>query len=142
VRLLDADALARAETSDHGVLCTLHPTRGVDAVPACFVIDGEVVAVPIDAVKPKSSAALQRIRNLERDPRATLLCERWDPYDWSRLWWVRLGLVRSDETPETTTRCADRLQAKYPQYAEAPFASILTFRITAIAGWAAVAEAP
>ena len=31
-------------------------------------------------------------RNLEADPRATLLVEHWDRSDWSRLWWVRAEL--------------------------------------------------
>jgi Pyridoxamine 5'-phosphate oxidase len=140
VRLSDAEALARAEGADHGVLCTVHARRGVDAVPACFVIDGDVVAVPIDAVKPKTSASLQRTRNLARDARAALLVERWDPTNWSRLWWVRLSLVQDDEPQAAVDRLAARLRQKYEQYAEASFEAILTFRVTEVAGWSAAAE--
>src|SRR6185312_10108116 len=65
----------------------------VDAVPVAYVVDADrFVGVPVDRVKPKASLRLQRERNLEADPRATLLAEQWDPDDWSRLWWVRAEL--------------------------------------------------
>jgi len=137
MELTTADALQRATEADHGILATVHPSRGVDAVPACFVIDGDVVAIPVDRVKPKRSTELQRIRNLEADPRATLLCEHWDAADWSRLWWVRLALVRSTETAAVVTGLETQLTRRYPQYASTTFARILTFRIVEIAGWSA-----
>src|SRR6478736_2798980 len=49
--------------------------RRASLVPACYAIDGDRLAIPIDAVKPKGSTALGRVRNLERDPRAALLVE-------------------------------------------------------------------
>ena len=39
--------------------------------------------------KPKRTRALQRLRNIEANPRVEVLIDRWDE-DWSRLWWVRL----------------------------------------------------
>ena len=92
MRLADDDALVRLAAHDHGILCTLNAERGVDAVPVAFVVDDGHVGVPIDLVKPKTSLRLQRERNLEADPRATLLVEHWDRDDWSRLWWVRAEL--------------------------------------------------
>jgi PPOX class probable F420-dependent enzyme len=130
-------ALERAAAADHGVLATLHRSRGADLVPACFAIDDDRLAIPIDSVKPKGSTALGRIRNLERDPRAALLVEHWDPADWSRLWWVRLLLVRTTEPPERVGSLERALRARYPQYAAAPFIEILTFRIDHVSGWAA-----
>ncbi len=80
---LDAvEALRRAAEADHGVLATLNKNHGAMLVPACFAIDGDRLAIPIDSVKPKGSTALGRVRNLEVDPRATLLIEHWDPVDW------------------------------------------------------------
>lgn len=134
-----AEALRRAAAADHGVLATLHEPRGADLVPACFAIDGDRLAVPIDSVKPKGSTALGRIRNLERDPRATLLVEHWDATDWSRLWWVRLLLIRTSEPPERVAVLERGLRARYPQYATAPFVELLTFRIDHVAGWEAAA---
>jgi hypothetical protein len=132
-----AEALRRAAAADHGVLATLHQSRGADLVPACFAIEGDRVAIPVDSVKPKGSTALGRIRNLERDPRATLLVEHWDAADWSRLWWVRLLLVRTTEPPDVVASLEDALRRRYPQYATAPFIEILTFRIDHIGGWSA-----
>lgn len=119
------------------MLATLHEPRGADLVPACFAIDGDRLAIPIDSVKPKGSTALGRIRNLERDPRATLLVEHWDAADWSALWWVRLGLVRTSEPPERVATLERGLRARYPQYADAPFVELLTFRIDHVGGWEA-----
>jgi hypothetical protein len=140
VHLDRAEALRRATAADHGVLATLHDARGADLVPACFAIDGDRLAVPIDSVKPKGSTALGRIRNLERDPRATLLVEHWDAADWSRLWWVRLLLTRTSEPPELVAVLERGLRARYPQYATAPFVELLTFRIDHVAGWEAAAR--
>lgn len=135
-----AEALRRAAAADHGVLATLHEPRGADLVPACFAILDDRVAIPIDSVKPKGSTALGRIRNLERDPRATLLVEHWDAADWSRLWWVRLLLRRSEEPPERVAALERALRDRYPQYAKARFVEILTFRIEVVGGWAASAS--
>jgi len=137
MHLTKDEALRRATVADHGVLATLNHTRGADLVPACFAIDGDRVAIPVDSVKPKGSTALGRIRNLERDPRASLLIEHWDAADWSRLWWVRLLLIRTSEPPERVAILEGALRARYPQYASAPFVEILTFRIDHIGGWAA-----
>jgi len=137
MHLTKDEALRRAAAADHGVLATLNHVHGADLVPACFVIDGDRVAIPIDSVKPKGSTALGRIRNLERDPRASLLVEHWDAADWSRLWWVRLLLVRTTEEPGRVAALEAGLRARYPQYATAPFVDILTFRIENLGGWAA-----
>lgn len=140
MRLGNDEALARLAIHDHGILCTVHPTRGVDAVPVAYAVDNDgYVCVPVDRVKPKASFRLQRERNLERDPRAALLVERWDAEDWSRLWWVRAELrwqadVGADRRAEGL---AARLAARYPQYRDQPFARLLVLRIVAVAGWAA-----
>ena len=131
------EALRRAAVADHGVLATLNRTGAADLVPVCFAIVDEAVAIPIDSLKPKRSSALGRVRNLERDPRATLLVEHWDAADWSRLWWVRVALVRSEVAADLEARLVRALRERYRQYATAAFVAILTFRIEAISGWAA-----
>lgn len=97
MRLDEAEAMERLVQHDHGVLCTLHPVRGVDAVPVVFAVVEGHLGIPVDTVKPKSSTRLQRERNLATDPRATLLVEHWDRDDWSMLWWVRAELHRVDD---------------------------------------------
>lgn len=131
------EAMSQAAAADHGILATLERTRGADLVPACFAIVGEWLAVPIDSVKPKGSTALGRIRNLERDPRATLLVEGWDRDDWSRLWWVRLSLRREEAPATTLGELVLALRDRYPQYRDAPFTEVLAFRIQHVVGWSA-----
>jgi hypothetical protein len=139
MRLDEGSARARLVAHDHGVLCTVHRERGADAVPVVYVVDDDgYVAVPIDRVKPKSSSRLQRERNLEADPRATLLIEHWDRGDWSRLWWVRAELRwQRDVAPDRVEALAAGLASRYPQYADQPFTSVMVLRIVGVTGWAA-----
>jgi len=139
MRLAEAEALARFAAHDHGVLCTVHPERGVDAVPVVYVTDDDgYVGVPVDLVKPKASLRLQRERNLEADPRASLLIDQWDRDDWSQLWWVRAELRRQDDdSAGRAESLADGLSRRYPQYRDRPFARVLVLRIVTVSGWSA-----
>lgn len=139
MRLSATEARARLAARDHGVLCTVHAERGVDAVPVVYVVDdGDCVGVPIDRVKPKSSSRLQRERNLEADPRAALLVEHWDRDDWSRLWWVRAELRwRGDAAPGREAELATLLALAYPQYRDRPFTRVLVFDVIGLTGWTA-----
>ena len=89
VRLTTGEAWSLLRRSDHGVLATVHADRGVDAVPVVFVVDANRILSPVDAVKAKSTARLQRLANLERDQRCALLVDHYED-DWSALWWVRV----------------------------------------------------
>lgn len=143
MRLAADEARARLVGHDHGILCTVHAVRGVDAVPCAFAADDDgFVGVPVDRVKPKSSSRLQRERNLEADPRATLLVEQWDREDWSRLWWVRAELRwEADPSPGREAALAALLARRYPQYRDQPFDHILVLRIVGVTGWAAGTDA-
>jgi PPOX class probable F420-dependent enzyme len=139
MRLADSEARARLAARDHGTLCTVHAARGVDAVPVAYVVDGDgYVGVPVDRVKPKASLRLQRERNLEADPRATLLVEHWDPDDWSRLWWVRAELRwQGAGSPDRAEALAAQLAGRYRQYEDQPFARVLVLRVVGVTGWSA-----
>jgi hypothetical protein len=118
----------------------VHAERGVDAVPVAYVVDEDgYVGVPVDRVKPKASLRLQRERNLEADPRATLLIEHWDQGDWSRLWWVRAELRWQGDAAghARTAALAAGLAECYPQYRDQPFARVLVLRLVGVTGWAA-----
>ncbi|WP_448624372.1 TIGR03668 family PPOX class F420-dependent oxidoreductase [Geodermatophilus sp. URMC 64] len=138
MRLTETEARTRLAAHDHGVLCTVHSERGVDAVPVVYVVDDDGwVGVPVDRVKPKSSSRLQRERNLETDPRAALLVEHWDPDDWSRLWWVRAELRwQGDAVAARAADLAARLEHAYPQYRDQPFSRVLVLRVVGVTGWA------
>jgi PPOX class probable F420-dependent enzyme len=138
MRLGEDEARARLAAHDHGVLCTVHAARGVDAVPVVYVVDEDgYVGVPVDRVKPKASSRLQRERNLEADPRGMLLVEHWDRDDWSQLWWVRASLrfQRDDRAAALAALLAER----YPQYRDQPFDRVLVLQIVGITGWSAKA---
>lgn len=138
VKLNPDEARIRLASSDHGVLCTVHLARGVDAVPVVYAVDDGYVGVPVDRVKPKTSSRLQRARNLESDPRAALLVEHWDRQDWSQLWWVRAELRRaSDEPTERAAALAARLADLFPQYRDQPFTTVIVLQVVAVTGWAA-----
>lgn len=133
------DARARLVASDHGVLSTLDPDRGLHAVPVCFAVVGERLVVPVDRVKAKRSTDLRRTHNLALDPRATLLCEHWDRDDWSQLWWVRVEMRTTDTSPTEAEAAVleQALRERYVQYRTSEFAALLVFDIVSVSGWAA-----
>jgi hypothetical protein len=139
MRLSEAQARTRLAAHDHGTLCTVHPERGVDAVPCVYATDDDgFVGIPIDRVKPKSSPRLRRQSNVELDPRAALLVEQWDHDDWSRLWWVRAQLLWDGAAPQVReSDLGDRLARAYVQYRDKPFERVLVFRVVGVTGWAA-----
>lgn len=144
MNLSSQQSLDRLDAHGHGVLATLHAIRGADVVPVVYAVADGHVGVPVDLVKPKSSTRLQRERNLESDPRATLLIEHWDSDDWSALWWVRaqlswLGDPTGSPGEGLVDRLAGRLAERHTQYHGRPFARVLVFRIDGVSGWAAEA---
>lgn len=140
MRLTEGEALERLAAADHAVLSTVHPERGVDAVPVVHALihhgSGHFVGIPIDRVKPKADRTLQRERNLNLDPRACLLVEHWDATDWTTLWWVRAHLEAvSEPAPDVVEMLSEALSRRYPQYADRPFARVLVHRVTTVTGW-------
>ena len=142
MKLDEETARSRLRGHLHGVLCTLHPLRGPDPQPVVYAVsDDGHVGVPIDRVKPKASSRLQREDNLAADPRASLLIERWETDDWSKLWWVRADLEHVEDPPSSLTDdLADRLARTVPQYADKPFHRVIVCRIVKVTGWAASEE--
>lgn len=114
-----AAALARIGSAPVARLATIRPEGGPHIVPVTFAIVGEQAFTMIDH-KPKATAYLQRIANIEQDPRTSLLVDGYDD-DWTALWWVRLDgsakVVTSGSSWETAR---DALTDKYHQYRESP----------------------
>ena len=133
---LDEDACwARLATGDHGVLSTVHPDRGVDAVPVVFVRDGTRLVIPIDTVKAKSGGRLQRLTNLEADDRAVLLIDHYDA-DWSHLWWVRAHGRAVEATPSAEVLSA--LGHRFVAYgAPGSVTSVIVLTVDSLTGWTA-----
>jgi PPOX class probable F420-dependent enzyme len=97
-------------------LATVAPDGRPHVVPICFAVEDDTLYTAIDE-KPKRTRALQRLRNIEANPRVEVLVDHYEE-DWSRLWWVRLrGTARVVERDE---RALDLLMTKYEQYRSAP----------------------
>ena len=138
MKLSGEQALQRLTEHVHGVMCTVHPERGPDPVPAVYAVHDGHVGVPIDQVKPKASTRLKREDNLLDDPRSALLVEHWDTEDWSRLWWVRADLEHVEgPSASLIEQLADRLSRSVPQYADKPFHRVVVCRIVRVTGWSA-----
>jgi PPOX class probable F420-dependent enzyme len=132
---LDADACwERLGPHGHGVLGTVHVDRGVDAVPVVFVRHGDDLVIPIDTVKAKGRARLQRLRNLDADARCVLLVDHYDD-DWSQLWWVR---VHGRGGEAAAAPYVDRLARAFPAYgATGAVTSVIVLRVDQVIGWSA-----
>lgn len=86
-------------------------------VPVCYAFDGHRCFSAIDA-KPKRvpPRSLRRVRNIEANPRVSLVVDRYDE-EWSRLAWVIVE-GRADIMTGGAERAAavDLLREKYAQY--------------------------
>ncbi len=138
----ETDCWTRVEVARHGVLSTVHDSRGVDAVPVVYAVVSGLIVVPVDTVKPKRHLELGRLANLAGDPRCVLLVEHYAD-DWSELWWVRVHATASVPVPEGADPAStwlSALAARYPQYrAPGAVAATVILRPTAVTGWAAQA---
>jgi PPOX class probable F420-dependent enzyme len=117
-----ADAQSRHRFSKARVarLATVRPDGGPHLVPVVFALVRDVIWTAVDA-KPKSPRRLQRLRNIEAEPRVSLLVDHFDG-DWSKLWWVRVdgtaSIVPVDGAEGRAAVAA--LTVKYPQYESDP----------------------
>ena len=114
------DARQRVAEARVARLATVRPDGAPHVVPVTFaLLDDDRVVTAVDA-KPKTTQQLQRLANVEADPRVGLLVDHYDE-DWQHLWWVRLdGMARVvGEEPERG-ETMEPLLAKYAQYADAP----------------------
>jgi PPOX class probable F420-dependent enzyme len=144
MRLAQDDCWSRLRSAEHGTLCTLGAQGAIDAVPVCYAVVSDRIITPIDRIKPKATTDVGRLRNLDRNGSATLLCDLWNGSDWAQLWWVRARLIRltDDEVSEGSVASYEAaLRAKYVQYREAEFVETVVFDVVSLIGWAAAAEA-
>ena len=98
-------------------------------VPVCFVLHDDALFIAVDE-KPKRDANLARLRNIERDSRATLLVDHYEA-DWTWLAWVRVEgraevLARGDLAPAVLAA----LRERYRPYREMSLESLPLIRLT------------
>jgi len=112
-----ADEVARSRVAR---LATLDADGRAHLVPIVFALVRETLYSAVDA-KPKRSRTLRRIENARERPDVTVLVDRYDDGDWTRLWWVRIrGRARVLDDGEEAATALVALTAKYAQYREAP----------------------
>jgi len=100
-------------------LATVRPDGRPHIVPITFAVDGDTIVTAVDH-KPKTTTSLQRLRNIEVHPGASVIIDHYEK-DWSRLWWVRGdGAARIVGDGPTHQRAVSRLVEKYGPYRETP----------------------
>ena len=117
VRAAPTWAIAFLRDARVGRLATADASGRPLAVPICYAFDGHTLYSAVDA-KPKRvpTRGLRRIRNIEENPRVSLVVDEYDE-DWTRLRYV-IAEGRATLLTDGTvfTGAIDLLRAKYPQY--------------------------
>ena len=116
-------------------LATLGAGGAPHLVPVTFALRDDRIVIAVDH-KPKRTTSLARLRNIERDPRVSLLADFYAD-DWDLLWWVRAdGTARVLDSSPLVAWLVD----KYPQYnAHPPTGPVIVVDVTKWRGWAASA---
>ena len=109
-------------------------------VPITFALVGDSIITAVDH-KPKRTTELTRLSNIARDPRVSVLVDRYDD-DWDRLWWVRAdGTATVLRDPAESAHLIDALVRVYAQYEIArPGGPVISIHVTRWAGWTAGRE--
>jgi PPOX class probable F420-dependent enzyme len=113
----------------HLATASLHSQPHV--IPICFVFDGKYFYSPIDE-KPKrtSPAKLKRAINIQANPQATLVIDRYSE-DWKHLAFVLIsGKAKILHRGAAHAEAVRRLRRKYPQYRQMAIHSRPMIQIT------------
>jgi len=122
--------------ADHAYLASVRPDGGPHVVPFTFVVVDDIIYWVVDS-KPKSSQRLQRLINIEREPRVSAVADGYSA-DWSRLWWARADGVAAPVPDVSAAKARELLARKYPQYrVEPPLGRIISITVDRWTGWAA-----
>ena len=141
MRLPAAVARRRFAAERVARLATVAPGGGPHLVPVTFAVaigDGiDRVYTTVDA-KPKTTTRLQRLRDIEADPRVALLADHYAE-DWDTLWWARAeGVATVLARPGDLAEPLRLLATRYPQYrAQPPGGPVISVRVERWTGWSA-----
>ncbi len=132
----------RLDQARVGHLATVGEGDRPHVVPICFIRISGTVYSAVDH-KPKRSARLRRLANLESRPSCALLVDRYDD-DWSQLWWIRIdGRGRLAEEHQESLAALDALASKYPQYvAQRPTGPVIAVDIDHWSSWSTSPSGP
>lgn len=128
-----AEARERFAAARVARLATITPAGTPHLVPITFALIDETVYSVVDA-KPKRTTELQRLTNVQSNPRVALLVDHYEE-DWQKLWWVRAdGLARTlDPDEPEARRSLAALRERYPQ--QRPIGPVLAVDVNRWTGW-------
>jgi PPOX class probable F420-dependent enzyme len=128
---------ARVAAARVARLATVRADGTPHIVAVTFALDNDIVVSAVDH-KPKRTQQLQRLRNLEERPTASLLVDHYED-DWSKLWWVRLDLdVEIVRDGPRRTGLLEPLIRKYADYrVTAPRGPVLVMAVRSTTSWSA-----
>lgn len=118
-------------------LATLGRNGRPHIVPITFAPADGAVYFAVDH-KPKRTADLQRLRNIEANPWVSVLFDHYDD-DWSKLWWVRVeGRAHIAGEGADFENGIALLVKRYSQYRSTPPAGpVVAITIERMTGWSA-----
>ena len=132
---LDRELRQRVARARVARLATVRPDGRPHVVPITFALEGDAVVTAIDH-KPKTTMSLQRLRNIEARPVASVLVDHYDD-DWSRLWWARGdGEARILSEGAERERAVERLVEKYEPYVDSrPRGPVIVVAVSRWSWW-------
>ena len=106
-------------------------------VPITFALDDDTIYFAID-FKPKKTADLQRLRNIEANPSVSVLVDHYED-DWTKLWWVRVdGSARIVIDGAVFEKGIALLTQRYSPYRSArPAGPVVAIAVERMTGWSA-----
>ena len=132
MRLDEGACRARVAAARVGRLATVGVDLRPHVVPVTYAVHGDELFIAVDQ-KPKSTTALQRLRNIAAHERVAVLVDEYDE-DWTHLWWVRVDGAARVVSKNTTA--VELLSKKYPQYeADPPQGPVIVIRADGWSGW-------
>ena len=106
-------------------------------MPVCFACTDTTLYITIDT-KPKGSVVkLKRLQNINANPQAAFIADRYDE-DWSRLGWVMLrGTAEILDAGAEHDRAQALLRTRYPQYRAMPIEAlpVIALRVARVTTW-------
>ena len=136
---LDPEQRRRVADAPVARLATVRPDGSPHLVPISFAFENETIVTAIDH-KPKKTASLQRLRNIEAVPAVSVILDHYED-DWSKLWWLRAdGSARIVPGGREREDGIERLTQKYHQYRiAAPRGPVILISVAKWTSWSAEA---
>src|SRR5713101_7689706 len=135
---MDAEEIRRRiDAAQVACLATVGRDGRPHIVPITFALDDDTIYFAVD-FKPKTTADLQRLRNIEANPSVSVLVDHYED-DWTKLWWVRVdGGARIVIDGEVFEKGIALLTQRYAPYRSVrPVGPVVAIAVERMTGWSA-----